>query len=110
MIGPKTLCWACTRLRKGSDGPTCAAFPEGIPTQIIDGGFDHRQPFPGDGGTRFVKDPDQPIPPGYPELVEPQEPVFITKPPLIRHQTKKELRELAKGLIAGLKNHPDRPQ
>jgi len=33
--------------------PTCAAFPDGIPTKITEERFDHRQPFPGDGGVRW---------------------------------------------------------
>ena len=108
MIGPRTLCWACTRLRSDADkGAVCAAFPDGIPTQIIDGGFDHRRPFPGDGGMRFVRDPDQPLPPDYPESVEEQEAVFVTKPPEIRTQTSKELRETAQKMIDRLRDHPD---
>ena len=47
---PGTLCHSCRRFTPGWNGPTCSAFPEGIPEQIIKGGFDHRQPFTGDGG------------------------------------------------------------
>jgi hypothetical protein len=32
---------------------TCAAFPDGIPTVIEDGSFDHANPYPGDNGIRF---------------------------------------------------------
>ena len=32
---------------------TCDAFPQGIPDAIFLEGFDHRMPFPGDGGIRF---------------------------------------------------------
>jgi hypothetical protein len=28
--------------------PICRAFPEGIPREIMDAGFDHRQPFEGE--------------------------------------------------------------
>jgi len=32
---------------------TCKAFPDGIPTEILTGGFDHTAPCPGDHGIRF---------------------------------------------------------
>ena len=31
----------------------CAAFPESVPRDIFPGGFDHRRPYPGDGGVMF---------------------------------------------------------
>ena len=63
------ICILCTRLHptwtKGFDNPnptpddyrgqwTCDAFPDGIPDEIITNRTDHRQPYQGDGGMRFV--------------------------------------------------------
>lgn len=49
-----TICLACARLREDDDGrPVCRAFPAGIPVDIWRGGFDHREPYRGDGGVRF---------------------------------------------------------
>jgi hypothetical protein len=31
----------------------CDAFPLGIPSAIAEDGFDHRKPYPGDGGRRY---------------------------------------------------------
>lgn len=55
-MGPASICRACLRLR--SDG-TCEAFPDGIPPRIAHLHFDHRLPFPGDGGVRFLPDPER---------------------------------------------------
>jgi hypothetical protein len=45
-----TLCHSCSRLR---DAGTCTAFPDGIPTEIIHDGADHREAWPGDNGVRY---------------------------------------------------------
>jgi len=44
---------ACCQCR-WSNGPTCRAFPGGIPEAILTGEHDHRQPYPGDGGILFA--------------------------------------------------------
>lgn len=57
-----TMCFACQRYR-GWDfqhpQAWCAAFPDGIPKDILFDGFDHRHPHAGDHGLGFVLDPDQ---------------------------------------------------
>lgn len=35
------------------EGHICYAFPDGIPTEILEGDFDHRKPYEGDNGIRF---------------------------------------------------------
>jgi len=37
----------------GLSSGSCKAFPDGIPFAIWDNTFDHRNPWPGDGGIRF---------------------------------------------------------
>ena len=53
--GMYTICVACKHLIPGSDDtpPSCAAFPNGIPDAIMWSGYDHRRPWPGDGGVLF---------------------------------------------------------
>ena len=47
-------CAYCRHLQ-GQRGATiiCAAFPQGIPVEIVDNEFDHKQAYPGDHGTRW---------------------------------------------------------
>ena len=53
---------SCTRYRsmfspegmaKAANGPFCAAFPDGIPDDIWENRFDHRQPHEGDHGLQW---------------------------------------------------------
>lgn len=46
------LCLWCDRF--DPDREACAAYPEGIPTEIVDNRWDHREPLPDDRGLRFV--------------------------------------------------------
>ena len=50
--GLPVACWTCRHYDERAR-VRCAAFPDGIPLPIQWGEFDHRQPFPGDGGVRY---------------------------------------------------------
>lgn len=53
-------CVTCNRYRGLL---TCDAFPERIPQVILEGSFDHRKPYPGDGGIRWTPLPrERPLP------------------------------------------------
>lgn len=57
MIGPVSQCGVCTRFRPPllfkTDGPTCDAFPDGIPGPVWATQVDHRQPVDGDRGLQW---------------------------------------------------------
>lgn len=71
IIRPAAICDACVRHRwlpnpdhDPAEGKPfssmihyCEAFPDGIPTDIYLEGFDHRLPYPGDHGIRFLQKP-----------------------------------------------------
>ena len=49
-----TPCISC--VHKHSGFPTCDAYPRGIPTIILDGKFQHRTIYRGDGGIVYKRD------------------------------------------------------
>jgi len=52
----KTMCLDCVHMSEDEETGelTCAAFQGPIPLEILQDGFDHRQPFPGDNGIQFT--------------------------------------------------------
>lgn len=46
----------------GRTEPFCAAFPDGIPADIWENRFDHRQPHEGDRGLQWLQTGDLPFP------------------------------------------------
>jgi hypothetical protein len=70
-IGAVSQCDVCAHFRSPfaaseeiEDRPTpkCAAFPDGIPQEIITMRFDHREPFEGDHGIQWKSDDGAPYP------------------------------------------------
>ncbi len=53
--GNRWLCARCKHIDEPIDviGPTCDAFPTGMPMEIQTGQFRHTEPYPGDNGIRF---------------------------------------------------------
>jgi hypothetical protein len=53
------MCYSCAHYQGWKGGPDedgvtcCAAFPDGIPDEILHGQFDHRVPYPGDNDILF---------------------------------------------------------
>ena len=45
------ICDRCLHYK--ADTVSCTAFPEGVPSVILVGQFNHMTPFPGDHGIRF---------------------------------------------------------
>lgn len=45
--------WSTESVAAGIEGPSCAAFPDGIPADIWENRFDHRQPHDGDHGLQW---------------------------------------------------------
>ena len=52
-IGPAPMCLTCRHLHDDDEATTfaCDAFPHGIPEAIYMSRRDHREPYPGDGGS-----------------------------------------------------------
>ena len=50
-LGMKSLCLSC--IHREPHAWTCAAFPDGIPNEIIGGRVPHTSPYPGDHGIRY---------------------------------------------------------
>lgn len=48
---PPSSCGTCQR--KSGFGPSCTAYPGGIPAVILSGEHDHKTPFPGDNGLLY---------------------------------------------------------
>jgi hypothetical protein len=60
----RSICTKCVHIgaydtEENSALVTCAAFPSGIPDEIIRQGYDHRNPYEGDQGIMFT--PDGPV-------------------------------------------------
>lgn len=65
-----TMSEQCLTCKHKGRNLSCAAFPDVIPNEILNGGHDHRLPFPGDGGVRYELHP-RVIPPKKTETNQP---------------------------------------
>ncbi len=55
------ICTGCKHYRRPTDakpGLRCDVFQRGIPDAIIESRSDHRKPYAGDGGKRFIPTDD----------------------------------------------------
>ena len=55
MKQPASMCYYCQHFTP--HGATCTAFPQGVPHEILNHTFDHRQEHLHDQGVRFEPDP-----------------------------------------------------
>ena len=96
----RPFCWPCRHYRRSpvshGDIPgmhrldhTCAAFPEGIPSLILVGGFDHRDPHPDDNGIRFEVRTDEQF-----DWDEQKVTVFLDRKLRMFHQRERRLKAL----------------
>lgn len=49
-------CWYCKHYNLQSENPTCKAFPEGIPVEVLREEIDHSKNIDGDNGICFEID------------------------------------------------------
>lgn len=55
MVKPMPICLGCVHFEKGNaEAMRCAAFPEGIPEEIVEGKLIHRKAYPGDNGMQYA--------------------------------------------------------
>ncbi len=53
MTGPRPVCLDCRHFVDEKGPLKCAAFPEGIPEEILNGEVDHHEPYEGDHGIQY---------------------------------------------------------
>jgi hypothetical protein len=53
MIGTAPICEDCLHFQPEVGNFKCAAFPDGIPEEVLDGSVDHHEPYNGDHGIQF---------------------------------------------------------
>lgn len=56
---PMPICTVCKHYDRESQTLRCAAFPDGIPSNILQSKVDHRQAVDGDNGIQFVVEPGE---------------------------------------------------